>query len=138
MLQDSLVAISQAVDTTAVALTDTLISTVGTIADTTVTVNPELINVLVSGGSIVATLGVSLLLGAFKKYILPTEGKLIDLIKPIQPVLVTILPPLVAIALSAIGAASQEDAATLIAGAPLSGIIIVTLRELLRRLVGAK
>ena len=53
----------------------------------TVTVHPELVNVTISGMSILGTIGASLLLGAFKKHVLPAENKLVELMKPIQPIL---------------------------------------------------
>lgn len=104
----------------------------------TVTVNPEVVNVVVSGMSIIGTIGASILLGVFKKYVLPAEGKLIEVIKPFQPVLVTVLPPLFTLAFAALGIANQEDAASMFAAAPLSAIFVISAREGLRRLVGAK
>lgn len=104
----------------------------------TVTVHPELVNVTVSGMSILGTLGASMLLGAFKKYVKPGENKLVELMKPIQPILVTVLPPLFTLLFSVTGFANQEDAATMFAAAPASAIIVITAREALRRLVGAK
>lgn len=107
--------------------------------DTTIVVTtpPELVNVLVSGMAILGTAAASILLGAYKKYVNPLEGAIGKVIKPFQPIIITVLGATLPILFQTIGAPIQEDAAQIIAGAPIAGIIVITARELLRRFTKA-
>lgn len=88
-------------------------------------------------GNEVSNLGVLLVafltsigLGVMKTFVFPVDSKLMKLIRPIQPMIVTIVPVLVQM----IGVQLVATDTALIAAAPASAIIIITLREIFVKL----